>query len=106
MKHWYLLCYDIRHPKRLQRFHYRISKEALALQRSVFLLEANRDKLVRVERLVRRYAHKVEDDIRLYPVRNPGAIWTAGAQARAFAGLYPVRRRRPVLSWLQRLVGG
>jgi len=88
MKRWFLLCYDIRNPKRLQRFHYRLSKEALALQQSVFLVRGDRAKIGRIEGLVKRYTHDREDDVRLYPIRNPGAVWTAGIQDQAFKSLY------------------
>ena len=92
-KHWYLLSYDIREPRRLRRFHYRVSKLALPLQESVFLLQANPQKLQELDTLIQQLAHTREDDIRLYPVRNPGAIWTAGRQGKALAGLFPNRNR-------------
>ena len=93
-KHWYLLAYDIRNPKRLQRFHYQISKHALALQKSVFLVQIDRKGLHEIEQLVRKLTHTREDDVRLYPVRNPGAIWTAGVQDQAFANLFPNRNKQ------------
>ncbi len=83
-KHWYLLSYDISHEKRLKKFHYRLKKQALALQKSVFLVEANRDELQQIIKLVEQYTHTLEDDVRLYPISHPKAIWSAGIQQQVF----------------------
>lgn len=97
-KTWYLLCYDIRCEKRLKKFHYRISKRALALQKSVFLVEANRAELGQIIELVEHHTHTHEDDVRLYPIAHPKAIWAAGIQHRAFAGIGTARRLENVSS--------
>lgn len=86
-KSWYLLSYDIRHEKRLKKFHYRLSKCALALQKSVFLIEASEPEIQRIIKLVDQYTHTQEDDVRLYPIAHPTAIWSAGIQQQAFFGL-------------------
>jgi len=87
MKQYYLIAYDIRHPKRLQRLHYYLSKHSLFLQRSVYLFNS---RTLPLEQLIKgiKQRTKNEDDVRLYPVRNPGAIWAAGRQDQAFSGLY------------------
>ncbi|HFQ90150.1 MAG TPA: CRISPR-associated endonuclease Cas2, partial [Desulfobulbus sp.] len=36
-KQWYLLAYDIRNPRRLQRTHAFVKKLGIPLQKSVFL---------------------------------------------------------------------
>ncbi len=84
---WYLISYDIRHEKRLKKFHYRLSKYALALQKSVFLIEANEPEIQRIVILVNQYTHTQEDDVRLYPIAHPKAIWSAGIQHQAFSSL-------------------
>ena len=86
-KSWYLLSYDIRHEKRLRKFHYRLSKHAFALQKSVFLIEASEPEIQHIIKLVDQYTHTQEDDVRLYPIAHPKAIWSAGLQHRAFSGL-------------------
>lgn len=103
-KRWHLLAYDIRDPLRLRRFHYRISKIGLPLQESVFLVQADDHELAALRELVSQYTRSDEDDLRLYPVRNPGAIWTAGQQDHPLKDLYPARRRSPsIVSRLARL---
>jgi len=84
-KQWYLLSYDIRHVKRLQKFHYRLKKRAFALQKSVFLLEADATDVQQIISLVEQYTHTLEDDVRLYPISHPKAIWSAGIQHQVFA---------------------
>lgn len=86
-KSWYLLSYDIRHEKRLKKFHYRLSKYALALQKSVFLIEADDPEIQRIINLVDQYTHTQEDDVRLYPIASPKAIWSAGIQHQALSSL-------------------
>ena len=83
-KNWYLLSYDISHEKRLKKFHYRIKKQALALQKSVFLIEADAKEVEQLLTLVQQYTHTLEDDVRLYPIKHPRAIWSAGIQEQVF----------------------
>lgn len=87
-KHWYIIAYDIRDPKRLRRTHYYLKKRAVALQKSVFLLKADSGSLEGVLAGIKNLAHDREDDIRLYPVPNPHAIWVAGKQADALHNLF------------------
>ncbi len=103
MKGWYLLCYDIRDPRRLRRFHYRLSKRAIALQESVFLLRLDDRERERLERLVAEHTHSRKDDLRLYPIRHPNGLWTAGIQHHALAHLAGAPRRQPGPSLLRRL---
>ncbi|MGR9015055.1 MAG: CRISPR-associated endonuclease Cas2 [Gammaproteobacteria bacterium] len=86
-KSWYLLSYDICHEKRLRKFHYRLSKHGLALQKSVFLIEADERQIQHLIKLVDQYTHTQEDDVRLYPIAHPKAIWSAGIQQQSFSGL-------------------
>lgn len=86
-KSWYLLSYDICHEKRLRKFHYRLSKHGLALQKSVFLIEADEPQIRQIIDLVEKYTHTQEDDVRLYPIAHPKEIWSAGVQQQAFQGL-------------------
>jgi CRISPR-associated protein Cas2 len=93
-KHWYLLAYDIRQPKRLQKLHYFISKHALAMQNSVFLFEAEPSTLNTILKGIAKRSHQLEDDIRLYPLFNPNQIWAAGKQAKRFEGIYNIASKR------------
>ncbi len=88
MKHWSLIAYDIRQPKRLRRVHGYLRKQALALQKSVFLIETDDPHLQQVLAELRARADNREDDIRLYAIPGPASVWTAGKQAAKGAGLY------------------
>ena len=64
----FLVCYDIREPKRLQRVHKCAASYAMAVQRSVFyarLTQADLDSLMKD--LVELIDEK-EDDVRIYSV--------------------------------------
>jgi CRISPR-associated protein Cas2 len=82
---WYIVSYDIRDQKRLQRLHYHLKKEALALQKSVFLVKSQR--LHKVKAIIKQYSKGSIDDVRLYPITHPNAIWAAGQQAKALTSL-------------------
>ena len=88
MKINYLIAYDIREPKRLNRVHYFISKKAIALQRSVFFIKANPSEIKSITGGLLERADTQEDDIRLYPLQSVDRIWVAGRQAEKMSGLY------------------
>jgi len=73
---WYVLAYDIRQAKRLQRLHYAIKKEATALQNSVFLFQADHKKLMRIKQMVKKHTHTQQDDVRLYPLKHPDSLFS------------------------------
>lgn len=75
---WYLIAYDIRDPRRLQRLHRALRAEALAVQRSLFLVAGS---VPVVERLLDRLETLIdprEDDLRAYPVAAPDGLWLSG----------------------------
>jgi len=88
LKRWYLLAYDIRENRRLRRIHACLKKQAVAFQKSVFLLHEDREGLEHILEQVRACADDQADDVRLYPVHSPNDLWTAGLQAEKFQGLY------------------
>ena len=87
-KKWYLLAYDIRNMKRLQRTHYFIKKKGSGLQRSVFLVRTGKADLAELINGIRERVNDREDDVRIYPVRHPGVLWAAGQQAEKINSLY------------------
>ncbi len=108
MKHWYLIAYDIRETKRLQKVHYYLKKRATALQNSVFLLHVDSKKLMEIMHGVKERAKGQIDDIRLYPIPNPGIIWAAGKQVGTMQHLYSGTPRKQPLkpaSFLDDLIG-
>lgn len=96
MSGWYLISYDIRDERRLCKFHYRLSKSAMALQESVFLVKVDAQRLKRLEKLVKAQTHTDEDDVRLYPVSHPNALWTAGKQPSVFDSVFSGKVQEPV----------
>jgi CRISPR-associated endonuclease Cas2 len=80
---WYLLAYDIREQRRLQRVHRYLSKQGIPMQKSVFFIFANtkalRDVIDGVEALI----HRREDDVRVYPISHPSQVWLHGYNAFA-----------------------
>ena len=107
MKQWYMLAYDIRNPKRLKKMHYFLSKKGFALQNSVFIFKADNKALNELLDDIKQRVHKREDDIRLYPIVHPNAIWAAGKQADVMAGLYgsnkPKQRKKGFAAWIKTL---
>jgi CRISPR-associated protein Cas2 len=98
--HWYLIAYDVRDPRRLQRLHYYLRKHATALQESVFAIHADAAVLAEVERGIRERTNPREDDLRLYAIPGPAAVWAAGAQTTTLNGFYapPGAHEAPQLS--------
>jgi CRISPR-associated protein Cas2 len=75
---WYLIAYDIADPRRLQRLHRAVRTEAIAIQRSVFLMAGS---VAAIERLLDRLAVLIapdEDDLRAYPIDAPHTLQRSG----------------------------
>lgn len=75
---WYLIAYDIAHPRRLQRLHRVLRAEALAVQESLFLVQGT---LAEIEGLLDRLEAMMDvrdDDLRAYPVGEPASLWISG----------------------------
>jgi CRISPR-associated protein Cas2 len=109
-KHWYLIAYDVRDPKRLQRVHYYLRKRALAVQKSVFMLEIDAEAIREIESELRARVRTRTDDLRLYAIPGPAGLWAAGQQTEGVAGLYggeaaPQRNGNRLQRWFQGLFG-
>lgn len=76
----WILCYDIRDPRRLQRVHRYVSKHGLPLQYSAFLLKGNRETIERILAGLRPYLDERVDDVRCYPLGKDTRIWGLGRQ--------------------------
>lgn len=88
MKQWYVIAYDVREIRRLRKVHYFLKKRAIALQNSVFLIHVNHKNLQKILQGIDERVNGRVDDVRLYPVIHPNAIWEAGLQINAMQGLY------------------
>lgn len=69
--HWYLIQYDIRHPKRLRRVHRLLKTCAFALQESVFAWQGTLNQLDNLQQQLQKIINAKEDDIRGYRIRYP-----------------------------------
>ncbi len=107
MKQWHLLAYDVRDEKRLRKLHYYLRKQAMPVQKSVFLVHCTNTELNDILQGVRERVHLRDDDIRLYPINSPHSIWAAGQQHQAVQGLY-ISKSPPKevnnTNWLQQIV--
>lgn len=99
MKRWYIIAYDVRHPKRLRKLHYYLSKKTIAAQKSVYLLRVEKTELHQINKQIRKIANDHHDDVRVFPVLPPQAMWVAGQQQESLDGLFagesPVTRKAP-----------
>ena len=69
-KHAYLICYDIRCPKRLQKIHKLAIRVAMPLQYSVFYGYLDEQQFNQLIEAFEQVMDKEKDDIRLYPVAD------------------------------------
>lgn len=75
-KGWYLVGYDIAHPKRLGKIYRLLRNEGLAAQKSLFFVRGTEPQ---VNDLLNRMAGLMalrEDDLRAYPIMHPRDVWT------------------------------
>ncbi len=108
MKQWYVIAYDVRESKRLQRVHYFLKKHAVALQNSVFLLHSNQQDLQKILQGILVRCNGKVDDVRLYPIIHPNAIWASGLQSNKIQGFYAAKgkaRKKTKSSFIKTLFG-
>ena len=74
----YVICYDIRCPRRLRHIHHTLKGQAVALQYSVFLFEGTELQLQRCLAQLDGLIDKQQDDIRAYPLPERGLRWCLG----------------------------
>ena len=68
--HWFLISYDIRHPRRLQRAHRLLRSQATALLESLFVFQGTRPALAQLRLQLFREIRITEDDVLIYQLRN------------------------------------
>ncbi|MGV6817096.1 MAG: CRISPR-associated endonuclease Cas2 [Thiotrichales bacterium] len=97
-----MIAYDVRHPKRLRKLHYYLSKKTFAVQKSVYLLRAEKNDLDEINKRIKEIVHAHQDDVRLFPVLPPQAMWVAGQQGGSLEGLFSgetVMTPKPAKRW-------
>lgn len=70
--HEYIICYDIRDPRRLGRIHRALKRQAIALQYSVFLFSGTPRQLESCLHTLETLMDPRADDIRAYPLPGRG----------------------------------
>jgi len=80
-KNPWLICYDIREPRRLGRVHRYLVSRAIPVQYSVFAGQYSAPELDRLLDGLERIIDVREDDVRAYPLSRAGEAWTYGQQS-------------------------
>jgi len=89
-----LICYDIADPKRLQRLHRQLAKEAVMVQYSVYYAEMCTAEIKQLKNMIRQYIDADHDDVRIYPLPEKIEITMIGLSATPSL---PVLERRATL---------
>ncbi|WPP46920.1 CRISPR-associated endonuclease Cas2 [Pseudomonas sp. AN-1] len=69
-RNWYLISYDICHPRRLQRVHRLLRSQATALLESLFAFQGSLQALEQLRAALAREIRASEDDLLIYPLRT------------------------------------
>jgi len=90
MKPFYLICYDITDPRRLQRVYTYLAKHAHHVQWSVFLAPLTRRQHRKVVAAIARRIDPASDDVRFYRLpANAQTHWLGRSPSRDGVTLYP-----------------
>jgi len=76
----WIVAYDIRDPKRLQRVWRYLHKEGMRLQYSIYLLRGNSQEVQKVVLKLKELIDQRMDDVRIYPLTDTTRIWGMGTQ--------------------------
>lgn len=68
ISYWYLIAYDIAHPRRLRRVHQKLTAQGYALQNSTFLCQGSVSQMRHFHRQLSSELHPAEDDLRIFPL--------------------------------------
>ena len=68
MSTFYVVCYDIRDPRRLRRVANEMENFGFRVQKSIFECHLSDDNLKKLKRQVGRWIEAGEDQVRFYPL--------------------------------------
>lgn len=74
----FVIGYDIKHPRRLQRVYRAMLKHAAWIEYSIFVLEGSDKEAMRCMEEVSRLIDPAEDDLRCYPLPSRGLQFRLG----------------------------
>lgn len=83
----YLVCYDIRDPKRLLKVYSCLKKRALHIQYSVFYCRLTWNELIDLKRTLKELIDERRDDVRLYPIPQDMKVKVMGRGDRIPEGV-------------------
>ncbi len=86
---WYMVCYDICHPKRLGRLYRVMKKNGISAQKSVFFVQRSEPDMKIFLKELDKIIKDKEDDIRAYPIETPSKVWTTGGVLESFPLIMP-----------------
>ncbi len=66
----YLICYDIKNGKRLQKVHNLVADMAISVQLSVYTANLSQDDVDALCKELAALINKHEDDVRIYPIKS------------------------------------
>lgn len=78
----YLICYDIREPKRLGRIYRLMKGRGLHIQYSVFFSKISWTELNELKQEIKRIIDEGEDDVRIYPLPSKPIVSVMGLGSR------------------------
>lgn len=73
-EHWFIISYDIRLPKRLQRLQRWLKRHAFALQDSVFIFAGTLSAWEQLKRGIQNRIKTTEDDVRVYQLSRSSIL--------------------------------
>lgn len=87
MKAAYLVCYDIKEPKRLVRVYKLMKGKGIHLQYSVFHCSLTWPDLIKLKAELAEIINQKEDDIRIYPLPADSKVIVMGCGDRVPEGV-------------------
>lgn len=87
MKANYLVCYDIRDPRRLSRVFKLMKGKGIHLQYSVFHCSLTWQKLIELKEKLRWIIDEGKDDVRIYPLPSEEKVIIMGVGDRVPDGV-------------------
>lgn len=88
MKSVYLISYDIKEDRRLNRVHRFLKGRGIHLQKSVFYCHLSSEELKKVQQELRKLIDETEDDIRIYPLLADFEAIAMGQGEKVPAGVW------------------
>jgi CRISPR-associated protein Cas2 len=96
MRHWYIVCYDIRDPGRLRRVHDKMEGFGAALQYSIFACDLTRQEKVTMIAALSDLIHHRQDRVMII---DTGPVEGKALPSLEFLGEMPpdLGERKPVI---------